>query len=178
MCVTCASPAVTSVALTLFYHSGRLPRSRLRLFRCATSPAMSLLWLTVVSHSRRRLRIPPPRHTRLCRRGSCICRSWGGFGFEGRGGLVDGLFGSGLLVGVCLFYMLYLFNLECVPMLLSVPASCHCDRCFCHSPRAVPAAYPRSRPSIVCCTSGCIRTPCARRAGVVEGHFSWLACFA
>jgi hypothetical protein len=46
----------------------------------------------------------------------------GGFGFEGRGGLVDGLFGSGLVVGVCLFYMLYLFNLECVSMLLSVPA--------------------------------------------------------
>jgi hypothetical protein len=51
MCVTCASPAVASVSLTLFYHSGRLPRSRLRLFRCATSPAMSLLSLTVVSHS-------------------------------------------------------------------------------------------------------------------------------
>jgi hypothetical protein len=36
----------------------------------------------------------------------------------GPGGLVDGLFGSGLVVGVRLFYMLYLFNLECVPMLL------------------------------------------------------------
>jgi hypothetical protein len=30
-----------------------------------------------------------------------MCCSWGGFGFEGRGGLVDGLFGSGLVVGVC-----------------------------------------------------------------------------
>jgi hypothetical protein len=63
MCVCHTSPAVASVSLTLFYHSGRLPRSRLRLFRCATSPAMSLLSLTVISDSRRRLRIPPPRHT-------------------------------------------------------------------------------------------------------------------
>jgi hypothetical protein len=53
MCVCHTSPAVASVSLTLFYHSGRLPRSRLRLFRCATSPAMSLLSLTVVSHSGR-----------------------------------------------------------------------------------------------------------------------------
>jgi hypothetical protein len=52
MCVTCASPAVASVSLTMCYHSCRLPRSRVRLFRCATSPAMSLLSLTVVSHSR------------------------------------------------------------------------------------------------------------------------------
>jgi hypothetical protein len=42
-----------TLSLTQFYHSGRLPRSRLRLLRCATSPAMSLLSLTVVSHSRR-----------------------------------------------------------------------------------------------------------------------------
>jgi hypothetical protein len=53
MCVSYTSPAVASVSLTQFYHSGRLPRSRLRLFRCATSPAMCLLSLTVVSHSRR-----------------------------------------------------------------------------------------------------------------------------
>jgi hypothetical protein len=53
LCVCHTSPAVASVSLTLFYHSGRLPRSWLRLFRCATSPAMCLLSLTVVSHSRR-----------------------------------------------------------------------------------------------------------------------------
>jgi hypothetical protein len=53
MCVADTSPAVASVSLTLFYHSVRLPRSRLRLFWCATSPAMFLLSLTVVSHSGR-----------------------------------------------------------------------------------------------------------------------------
>jgi hypothetical protein len=62
MCVCHTSPAVASVSLTLFYHSGRLPRSRLCLFWCATSPAMSLPSLTVVSHSHRRSRISPPRH--------------------------------------------------------------------------------------------------------------------
>jgi hypothetical protein len=45
--------------------SQRSPSPRLRLFRCATSPAMSLPLLTVVSHSHRRPRIPPRRHTRL-----------------------------------------------------------------------------------------------------------------
>jgi hypothetical protein len=53
MFVTCASPAVASVSLTMCYHSCRLPRSRLRLFRCATSAAMCLLSLNVVFHSRR-----------------------------------------------------------------------------------------------------------------------------
>jgi hypothetical protein len=48
-----------------------------------------------------------------------------------------GLVGSGLIVGVCRFYVLYLVYLECLPMLLSVSAWCHCDRCFCHSPRPV-----------------------------------------
>jgi hypothetical protein len=124
-------PAVASVSLTLFYHSGRLPRSELRLFRCATSPATSLLSLTVISPSRRRLRIPPPRHTPLCRCGSCICRSWGGLGFGGPGGMV---------VGVCPFYVVYLVYLECLPLLLSVPAARHCDRCFCHSRHAVRSA--------------------------------------
>jgi hypothetical protein len=42
---------------------------QLRLFPCATSPAMSLLLLTVISHSLRHPGIPSPRHTRLCRRG-------------------------------------------------------------------------------------------------------------
>jgi hypothetical protein len=37
-------------------------------------------------------------------------------------------------VGCC---RLYLVDLECLPMLLSVPAWCHCDRCFCHSPCTV-----------------------------------------
>jgi hypothetical protein len=69
------------------------------------------------------------------------------------GAFVDGLFGSGLLVGVRLFYMLYLFDLECVPMPLSVPASCHRDRCFCHSPYAVPAAYLHPH---------AVRSPCLR----------------
>jgi hypothetical protein len=85
----------------MLYHSGVLPRSRLRRLRCGTSPAMSLLSLTVVSHSLRRPRIPPQRHVRLCRRRRCICRSWGGFGFGGPGGLVDaaivGFLGGGWL---------------------------------------------------------------------------------
>jgi hypothetical protein len=50
------------------------------------------------------------------------------------------LFGLGLVVDVCRLCMMYLFYLECLPILLSVPASCHCDRCFCHSPHAVRSA--------------------------------------
>jgi hypothetical protein len=69
------------------------------------------------------------------------------------------LFGSGLVVGVCRFYMLYLYYLKCLPMLLSVPASCHCDRCFCHSPYAVPTAYLRSDASNGCCTYLCVPAP-------------------
>jgi hypothetical protein len=125
----------------MLYHSGRLPRSLLHLFRYATSPAMSLLSLTVVSHSRRHPRIPLSYHVWLCRRWCCICCSWGGVGFAGRGGLVDGLFGSGLVVGVCRFCALYLVYLTGLPMLLSLPASCHCDRWFCHSPHAVRSTY-------------------------------------
>jgi hypothetical protein len=56
MCVADTSPAEASVSLTMFYHSGHLPCSLLRPFRCATSPAMSLPSLTVVSHSHRRPR--------------------------------------------------------------------------------------------------------------------------
>jgi hypothetical protein len=37
--------------------------------------------------------------------------------------------------------MLYLVYLKGLPMLLSVPASCHCDRCFYHSPHAVRSTY-------------------------------------
>jgi hypothetical protein len=44
-------------------------------------------------------------------------------------------------------------------MLLSVPASCHCDRCFCHSPYAVPTAYLRSDASNGCCTYLCVPAP-------------------
>jgi hypothetical protein len=51
------------------------------------------------------------------------------------------LFESGFIVGVCRFYMLYLVYLDFLPMLLSVPASCHCDRCFCYSPHAVRSTY-------------------------------------
>jgi hypothetical protein len=43
------SPAMLLLSLTVVSHSGRLPRSWSRLFRCATSPAMSLVSLTVVS---------------------------------------------------------------------------------------------------------------------------------
>jgi hypothetical protein len=99
---------------------------QLRLFRYATSPAMSLLSLTVVSHSL-----------------TFDCAAMGAaFAVPGvaSGSGVLGkwlLFGSGLVVSVCRFYMLYLVYLDCLPMLLSVPASCHCDRCFCHSPHAV-----------------------------------------
>jgi hypothetical protein len=45
------------------------------------------------------------------------------------------------------FFMLYLFYLECLPMLLSVPASGNCDRCLCHSLHAVPSAYLRPHAS-------------------------------
>jgi hypothetical protein len=69
------------------------------------------------------------------------------------------LFGSGLVVGVCRFCMLYLVYLKGLPMLLSVPASCHCDRCFCHSPYAVPTAYLRSDASYSCCTYLCVPAP-------------------
>jgi hypothetical protein len=65
-------------------------------------------------------------------------------------------------------------HLECLPMLLSVPASSHCDRCFCrlqhavHSasllPLAVPFACLRSYPSNGCCTSVSVRTLCPHRA--------------
>jgi hypothetical protein len=41
--------------------------------------------------------------------------------------------------------MMYLFYLACLPVLLSVPASCHCDRCFCHPQHAVRSAYLRPR---------------------------------
>jgi hypothetical protein len=37
--------------------------------------------------------------------------------------------------------MMYVFYLACLPVLLSVPASCHCDRCFCHPQHAVRSAY-------------------------------------
>jgi hypothetical protein len=64
-----------------------------------------------------------------------------------------GVRGSGDFVGAAVFvvwvwvgywrlsFMLFLCCLECLPMLLSVPASYHCDRCFCHSPHAVRSAY-------------------------------------
>jgi hypothetical protein len=42
--------------------------------------------------------------------------------------------------------------LECLPMLLSAPALCHCDRGFCDSPYAVPLL------------SHAVRAPYARRA--------------
>jgi hypothetical protein len=77
---------VFAIANRHFSQQSAYPR--LRLFRCATCPAISLLSLTVVSHSHRRPRIPLPCHMRLCRRGRCICLSWGSFWFEGRGGLV------------------------------------------------------------------------------------------
>jgi hypothetical protein len=70
-----------------------------------------------------------------------------------------GLVGSGLVVGVCHFCALYLVYLTGLPMLLSVPASCHCDRCFCHSPYAVPTAYLRSDASNGCCTYLCVPAP-------------------
>jgi hypothetical protein len=80
-----------------------------------------------------------------------------------------GLVGSGLVVGVCHFCALYLVYLTGLPMLLSVPASCHCDRCFCHSPYAVPAAYlrPLAVPTAYlrsdalngCCTYLCVPAP-------------------
>jgi hypothetical protein len=178
MCVCHTSPAVASVSLTLFYHSGRLPRSRLRLFRCATSPAMSLLSLTVVSHSGRlpcsRLRLfrcatSPAMSllslTVVSHSLTFDCAAVGAaFAVPGvaSGSGVLGewlLFGSGLVVGVCRFYMLYLYYLECLPILLSVPASCHCDRCFCHSPYAVPTAYLRSDASNGCCTYLCVPAP-------------------
>jgi hypothetical protein len=60
------------------------------------------------------------------------------------------LVASGLVVGVCRFYMLYLVYLKGLPMLLSVPASCHCEHCFCRSPYAVPTAYLRSDASYGC----------------------------
>jgi hypothetical protein len=47
------SPAVSLLSLTVLSQSGRLPRGRLRLFGCAASPAMSLLSLTVLSRSGR-----------------------------------------------------------------------------------------------------------------------------
>jgi hypothetical protein len=102
------SPAMSLPSLTVVSHRGRLSGSQLRLFWCATSSSMCLLSLTVVSHSRRRIRIPPPRHTRLCRLGRWICRSWGGFGFEGPGGLVGavifGCLGLGWLLAFVIFH--------------------------------------------------------------------------
>jgi hypothetical protein len=44
-----------------------------------------------------------------------------------------------------------------LPMLLSMPAWCHCDHCFCHSPCAVPV-------HIHVLT---VRTPCKRRVHTV-----------
>jgi hypothetical protein len=51
------------------------------------------------------------------------------------------LFESGLVVNVCRFCALYLVYPTGLPMLLSVPASCQCDRWFCHSPHAVRSTY-------------------------------------
>jgi hypothetical protein len=68
------------------------------------------------------------------------------------------LFG-GLVVGVCHFCMLYLVYLTGLPMFLSVPASCHCDRCFCYSPHALRSAYLRSHASNGCCTCLCVPAP-------------------
>jgi hypothetical protein len=116
MYLTCTSPGVAAdtggrngPAYFLANEIHRfLVTHRLRLLRWTTSPAMSLPSLTVVSHSGRRIRIPPPRHTRLCRRGRCICRSWGGFGFKGPGGLVGaaifGCLGLGWLLAFVVFH--------------------------------------------------------------------------
>jgi hypothetical protein len=103
---------------------------QLRLFRYATSPAMSLLSLTVVSHSL----------TFDC---AALGAAFAVPGVASGSGVLGKwlLFGSGLVVSICRFYMLYLVYLDCLPMLLSVPASCHCDRCFCHSPDAVRSTY-------------------------------------
>jgi hypothetical protein len=173
---------------------------------------MSLLSLTVVSHSRRRPRSPPLRH-----RGSLYRRGWapammrwisgffwllstGGWALvvvvppwalnllflgwlrvRGSCGLGSrrhcwlfgcGLVGSGLVVGVCHFCALYLVYLTGLPMLLSVPASCHCDRCFCHSPYAVPTAYLRSDASYGCCTYLCVPAP----ARCIVAYASRLRC--
>jgi hypothetical protein len=102
------------------------PRIRGSRGECATSPAMSLLSLTVVSHS-------------LTFDGAAVGAAFAVPGVASGSGVLGEwlLFGSGLVVGVCRFYMLYLVYLDCLPMLLSVPASCHCDRCFCHSPHTV-----------------------------------------
>jgi hypothetical protein len=91
---------------------------------------MPLLSLTVVSHS-------------LTFDGAAVGAAFAVPGVASGSGVLGEwlLFGSGLVVGVCRFYMLYLVYLDCLPMLLSVPASCHCDRCFCHSPHAVRSRY-------------------------------------
>jgi hypothetical protein len=66
--VCCLSCHVFAIANRRFSQRSA-SRGRLRLFRCATSPAMSLPSLTVVFHSHRCLRILPSRHIWLCRRG-------------------------------------------------------------------------------------------------------------
>jgi hypothetical protein len=126
---------------------------------------MSLPSLTVISHSHRRSRIPLPRHCAAVGADFAVPGVASGSVVRGLGSRRHcwlfgcGLVGSGLVVGVCHFCALYLVYLTGLPMLLSVPASCHCDRCFCHSPYTVPTAYPRSDASYGCCTYLCIPAP-------------------
>jgi hypothetical protein len=90
-----------------------------------------------------------------------------------------GLVGSGLVVGVCHFCALYLVYLTGSPMLLSVPASCHCDRCFCYSPHAVRSTYTSVRlerllhlplRSCACAVYCCVRKQNAVHAANLSEH--------
>jgi hypothetical protein len=134
------------LSLTLFYHSDRLPRSRLLQFWCATSSAMSLLSLTVVSHSRRHPRSPPLRQ-----RGSLYRRGWApammrwisGFflvafhRWMGPGGdELDYWVFAGVQAGVPPFVLrwsLYVIYSTCLPPynVVRPGASCHCVFCPC-----------------------------------------------
>jgi ribonuclease HI len=59
----------------------------------------------------------------------------------GSGLVGSGLVGSGLVVGVCRFCVSSLSEGFADASQKSVPASCHCDRCFCHSAHAVRSTY-------------------------------------
>jgi hypothetical protein len=81
--------------------------------------------------------------------------------------------------GVCRLYMLYLVYLKGLPILLSVPASCHCDRCFCYSPHAVRSTYTSVRlerllhlplRSCACAVYCCVRKQNAVHAANLSEH--------